>query len=567
MLNAMIRYSLAYRWFILAGAAVLLGIAAWTIPRMPLDVFPELNVPTITILTEAPGYAAEEVENAVTFPIETALNGIPGLRRLRSSSTIGLSIVWAEFDFGADIYRNRQLVVERLAQVQDILPENIHPPEMTPVTSISGEIMLVGLTTVDGGVSPLELRRMAEFDLRPRLLAVAGVAQVIAIGGELPEYQIEVSPEALRRFDLTLADVEHATIEAHAPVGGGYLPDVGGRELPLRPLTRAQSLDEIARTVVGEWRGAPLLLAQVAELRLGGAPRRGTGSADGQPAVILTIQKNPGTNTLALTRHIDEVLDAFARTLPKGVELRPHIFRQADFITVSIQNVLHALRDGVIFVIIILWLFLLNMRTTFITLTALPLSLGGALLVLHAWGASINVMTLGGIAVAIGSLVDDAIVDVENVFRRLRQNATLPADQRRSRFQVVYEASVEVRSAIFLATAMIVLVFIPLFFLSGVEGRFFRPLGTAYIVSLAVSLVVAMTITPVLCYWLLGRLSDRGRDHRDGGLVRVLKRAYGWGLRNVLAAKNAHLAWRRHQRCPGVVAWHDLWHLISPGVQ
>ncbi|WP_143301849.1 efflux RND transporter permease subunit [Candidatus Entotheonella palauensis] len=351
MLNAMIRYSLAYRWFILAGGVVLLGIAAWTIPRMPLDVFPELNVPTITILTEAPGYAAEEVENAVTFPIETALNGIPGLRRLRSSSTIGLSIVWAEFDFGADIYRNRQLVVERLAQVQDILPENIHPPEMTPVTSISGEIMLVGLTTVDGGVSPLELRRMAEFDLRPRLLAVAGVAQVIAIGGELPEYQIEVSPEALRRFDLTLADVEHATIEAHAPVGGGYLPDVGGRELPLRPLTRAQNLDEIAKTVVGEWRGAPLLLAQVAELRLGGAPRRGTGSADGQPAVILTIQKNPGTNTLALTRHIDEVLDAFARTLPKGVELRPHIFRQADFITVSIQNVLHALRDGVIFVI------------------------------------------------------------------------------------------------------------------------------------------------------------------------------------------------------------------------
>lgn len=537
MLNAIIRGSLVSRWLVLTSAVALLGIAVWVLPRMPLDVFPELNVPTITILTEAPGYAAEEVENAVTFPIETTLNGLPGLRRLRSSSTIGLSIVWAEFDFGADIYRNRQLIAERLAQVQGVLPENIHPPEMTPVTSVSGEIMLVGLTTAAGEVSPLELRRLAEFDLRPRLLSVAGVAQVIALGGELPEYQIEVQPEALRRFDLTLADVEAATMAAHAPIGGGYLPDVGGRELPIRPLTRAQNLDEIAGTMVGQWRGAPILLAQVAELRLGGAPRRGTGSADGQPAVILTVQKNPGTNTLALTRQIDQVLDAFARTLPKGVELRRNIFRQADFITVSIQNVLHALRDGVIFVIVILWLFLLNVRTTLITLTALPLSLGGALLVLHAWGASINVMTLGGIAVAIGSLVDDAIVDVENVFRRLRQNAALPPAERRARLPIVYEASVEVRSAIVLATAMIVLVFIPLFFLSGVEGRFFRPLGTAYIVSLAASLLVAMTITPVLCYWLLGHLSTQGENQQDGWFVRVLKRAYTWGLRKVLAAR------------------------------
>lgn len=536
MSNALIRWSLNRRRLVLALAILLVAVTAWRLPRMSVEVFPELNAPTVTIMTEAPGYAPEEVERAVTFPIETSLNGIAGLRRLRSSSALGLSIVWAEFDFGADIYRNRQLIAERLARLSSALPENIHAPEMTPVASIAGEVMLLGLTSRTGAVSPLELRRIGEFDLRPRLLAVTGVAQVTALGGELPEFQVQVSPADLLRYGVTLAQVEAATAAAHAPVGAGYLADVAGRELPLRPETRVLDAHDIASTVVGEWKGAPVRLSQVADVGIAGAPRRGTGSAGGQAAVILTVQRNPDANTLELTKRIDAVLDAFEQTLPEGVELERAIFRQADFIGVAVDNVLVSLRDAAIFVLVILFLFLLNVRTTLITLTALPLSLGAALLVLDAFGATINVMTLGGIAVAIGSLVDDAIVDVENVFRRLRQNAALPAGERRSVLQVVYEASVEVRQAILLATAVIVLVFVPLFLLGGVEGRFFRPLGAAYVISLGASLVVAMMITPVLCYLLL-RNARAIHDTRDSWFVRGLKRVYGASLQAALRAR------------------------------
>ncbi len=529
MLNRLIRFSLDRRGLVLALAGLLLALAAWRVPQMPVEVFPELNAPTVTIMTEAPGYAPEEVERAVTFQIETALNGISGLRRLRSSSALGLSIVWAEFDFGADIYRNRQLIAERLTRLQGVLPDNIHPPEMTPVSSIAGEVMLLGLTSADQSVAPLELRRIAEFDLRPRLLAVTGVAQVTALGGELPQYQVEVLPENLQRYGLSLEQVEAATAAAHAPVGAGYLPDVGGRELPLRPETRVRSAADIAATVVGDWHGTPVRLEQVATVGIAGAPRRGTGSASGRPAVILTVQRNPNANTLELTRRIDAMLDAFEATLPAGAELERAIFRQADFIGVAIDNVLVSLRDAALFVLVILFLFLLNVRTTLITLTALPLSLGAALLVLDAFGATVNVMTLGGIAVAIGSLVDDAIVDVENVFRRLRQNAARPAEEQASTLQVVYAASAEVREAILLATAVIVLVFVPLFFLGGVEGRFFRPLGAAYVISLGASLLVAMTLTPVLCYYLL-RNAPAVHGERDGWLVRQLKVGYAVGL-------------------------------------
>lgn len=536
MLNALIRWSLTHRGLVLGLGVLLVSVSAYRLQHMPVEVFPELNAPTVTIMTEAPGYAPEEVERAVTFQIETALNGIAGLRRLRSSSALGLSIVWAEFHFGADIYRNRQLIAERLTRLQGVLPENVHPPEMTPVSSIAGEVMLLGLTSPDGEVSPLELRRLAEFDLRPRLLAVTGVAQVTALGGELPEFQVEVLPEQLLRYGLTLADVEQATAAAHAPVGSGYLADVAGRELPLRPDTRVRDADDIRATVVGEWKGSPVCLSHIAEVGVSGAPRRGTGSAGGQPAVILTVQRNPNANTLDLTGRIDAVLDAFEQTLPEGVVLERAIFRQADFIGVAIDNVVSALRDAAIFVLIILFLFLLNVRTTVITLTALPLSLGAALLALEAFGATVNVMTLGGIAVAVGSLVDDAIVDVENVFRRLRQNAVLPPDERRAVLRVVYEASVEVRQAILLATGVIVLVFAPLFFLGGVEGRFFRPLGAAYVISLGASLVVAMTVTPVLCYFLL-RNAPALRAEREGALVRGLKRAYRWSLGWALRAR------------------------------
>ncbi len=541
MLNALIKWSLKRRRLVLGLGLLLIAVSAYRVPQIPVEVFPELNAPTVTIMTEAPGYAPEEVERAVTFPIETVLNGIPGLRRLRSSSALGLSIVWAEFDFGADIYRNRQFIAERLTRLQAVLPENIHPPEMTPVSSLAGEIMLLGLTSPEGSVSPLELRRIAEFSLRPRLLAVTGIAQVTALGGELPEFQILVKPDELLRYDLSLAQLEEATTAAHAPIGAGYLADVGGRELPLRPETRVRDAADIASTVVGEWRGIPLQLSQVAEVGVAGAPRRGTGSADGQPAVILTVQRNPSANTLELTRRIDRVLDEFATTLPSGVKLERSIFRQADFIHVAVDNVLTALGDAAIFVVIILFMFLLNLRTTLITLTALPLSLGAALLVMEAFGATVNVMTLGGIAVAVGSLVDDAIVDVENVFRRLRLNAATPEAHRRPVLQVVYEASIEVRQAILLATAVIVLVFVPLFFLSGVEGRFFRPLGAAYVISLAASLLVAMTITPVLCYYLL-RNAAEARGDREGAIVRWISRGYSAALNRALRARGAVLA-------------------------
>ncbi|MHC4931542.1 MAG: efflux RND transporter permease subunit, partial [Planctomycetota bacterium] len=532
MLNRLIAWSLANRWLVLFGSIALVVGGTIAVAGMPLDVFPELKAPTVTVMTEAPGYAAHETEVAVTFPIETALNGLPGIRRVRSSSAIGLSIVWAEFDFEVDIYRARQLIGERLQQVREALPENIHPPEMTPISSITGEVMLLALSSPDGTVTPLRLREIAEYDLRTRLLAVPGLAQVVAIGGELPEYQVSVRPNDLLRHSLSLQDVEEAVAAAHAPAAGGYLPSVSGRELPVRPLTRAKGVEDLAGTIVGEWHGTPVPVARVADVRLDGAPKRGTGSAMGHDAVVLAIQKNPGVNTLTVTELIDDALDDFAKTMPEGVHLDRHVFRQANFIQVAIQNVLHALRDGVILVILILFAFLVNFRTTFITLTALPLSIVSALLVLHAWGGTINVMTLGGLAVAIGSLVDDAIVDVENVFRRLKQNAQLPPEQRKPLHRVVYEASVEVRSAIFLATLIIILVFVPLFFLSGVEGRFFRPLGASYVISLAASLLVAMTITPVLCYWLLGRAKviEKG----DGWLVRRLKSNYEWGLGFVL---------------------------------
>ncbi|MHC4832165.1 MAG: efflux RND transporter permease subunit, partial [Planctomycetota bacterium] len=416
MLNRLILWSLQNRWLVLLLAVVLILASVELGPRMPLDVFPELNAPTVTIMTEAPGYAAEEVELAVTFPVETAINGLPGVRRVRSSSASGLSIVWAEFGYGEDIYRARQLVAERLDQAREALPDNVHPPEMTPVASITGEVMLLALMSPDGSVSPLELRKAADFNLRTRILAIAGVAQVTVIGGELPEYQVHVRADDLARFGLSLEDVARAAEAAHAPVGGGYLGDVRGRELPLRPLTRARGAEDIARTVVGDWRGSPVTLQQVADVGIGPAPKRGTGSAAGRPAVVLAVQKNPGQNTLALTDAIDGALDDFERSMPAGMALERDVFRQSHFIAQAIDNVVEALRDGVIFVTIVLLLFLLNLRTTLITLTALPLSIGACLLVLDAMGASINVMTLGGIAVAIGSLVDDAIVDVENVF-------------------------------------------------------------------------------------------------------------------------------------------------------
>lgn len=532
MLKNLIRFSIDHAALVLVLAGVLLGAAAYRLPRTPVDVFPELSAPTVVVMTEAPGLAADEVEQYVTFPIESAVNGIPGVRRVRTSSAIGLSIAYVEFEWKQDIYRARQLVSERLDAVRDDLPRGAHA-EMTPITSITGEIMLLAVSSPGGEKSALELRTYAEFDLRTRLLAIPGVAQVSVIGGELPEYQVLVEQEKLRLFDLTVHDVARAAGESHSTLSAGYLPDVGNLELPIRQSGRVRSVKDIAGTLIKIHEGAAVTIGQVAEVRLGPAPKRGTGADGGRAAVVMTLQKAPGTNTLAITAEVDELLDALAPTLPAGAQINRQIFRQADFIHLAVSNVVKALRDAALIVSLILALFLLNVRTTLVTLTALPLSLAAGLLALDALGETINVMTLGGLAIAVGSLVDDAIIDVENVFRRLKQNASKPAGQRRSKREVVFDASNEIRPAMVFATIIIGLVFVPLMFLGGVEGRFFRPLGIAFVVSLLASLLVALTVTPALCALLL-RSEPSERQARDGFLVRWLKRRYEPAVRFAL---------------------------------
>lgn len=524
MLKKVIAFSLAQPGLVLGLALLLLGFTGWRLAYMPVDVFPELNAPTVVVMTEARGLAADEVERYVTFPIESAVNGLTGVRRVRSSSSLSLSIVWVEFDWGQDIYRARQLVSERLQSARENLPENAHA-EIAPVSSVTGEIMLVSLSSPDGKASPMELRSFAEFDLRNRLLAVPGITQVVAIGGELPEYQVNVRPERLRLYQLTLEDVTRAAGESHSVASAGYLPNVEGMELPLRQTGRVRSLEDISGTLVRYHRGAAVTVGDVADVIIGGAPKRGTGSEAGMPAVIVSIQKAPGANTLALTRSIDEALDSIK--IPAGMNLNRHVVRQSDFISMSVHNVIEVSRDAAIFVAIVLVLFLMNARTTIITLTALPLSVAVALLVLQALGLTVNVMTLGGLAVAIGELVDDAIIDVENVFRRLKENMALPPEQRRGHTEVVFSASNEIRSSVVFATLIIIVVFVPLLFLQGLEGRFFRPLGIAYIVSILASLVVALTVTPAMCKLLLrGRLGGKGHGEHDGLVVRMVKGIY-----------------------------------------
>ncbi|MCA8948899.1 MAG: efflux RND transporter permease subunit, partial [Planctomycetes bacterium] len=524
----LIAFALHRPGLVLLLAALLVAAAARQVAVMPVDVFPELNAPTVVVLTEAPGLAADEVEQNVTFPIETSIAGLAGLRRVRSASSIGLSLVWAEFAWGQDIYRARTLVGERLDRVRDMLPPNTHA-EITPITSITGEIMLFSLLSPDGSVSPMALRSFGEFDLRNQLLAVPGVAQVVAIGGELAEYQVLVRPGDLELYDLTIADVVEAARSAHSLAGAGYLPDVDGLELPVRQTSRVHSVTDIAGTVVRHHEGAAVTIGQVADVVLGPTPQRGAAADAGRPAVVLAVQKSPGTNTLALTAAVDDKLDEIEQSLPPGIAINRHVMRQADFIQLSVDNVVHVLRDAAIIVAIVLVLFLLDLRTTLITLLAIPLSLAAALLALRGLGMSINVMTLGGLAVAIGELVDDAIIDVENVLRRLRENAALPAGERTPIVRVVLQASNEIRSPMVFATVIIAMVFVPLLFLEGLEGRFFRPLGIAYIVSTLASLLVALTVTPVLCRLLLQKVRPGG--HRDGFVVARIERAYEPALR------------------------------------
>jgi HME family heavy-metal exporter len=524
LFKGLIRFSLDNALLVLALATGVLFVAGYQLRRMPVDVFPELNSPMVVILTEAPGLAADEVEQYVTFPIETSVNGIPGVWRVRTASAIGLSVAYVEFDWGTDIYRARQLVSERLDTVREDLPAGAHA-EMTPITSITGEIMLLAVSSPDGTVSDLELRAYAEFDLRNRLLAIPGVAQVSTIGGELPEYQVLVREDRLRLYDLAVDEVVEAAARAHSTLSAGYLSDVDGLELPIRQSGRVRSVDDIAGAVVKHHQGAPVTIGQVADVRLGAALRRGTGADGGNPAVVMTIQKAPGTNTLIITEQVDAMLEALTPSLPAGIQINSDVFRQSNFITLSVNNVLHALRDAAIIVTVILLLFLLNVRTLAITLVAIPLSLAVGLLALRWMDLTVNVMTLGGFAIAVGSLVDDAIIGMENAFRRLGQNAVGHESQRRTKTEVILAAIQEIAPSIIFATIIIVIVFVPLFFLQGIEGRFFRPLGIAFIVSILASLVVSLTVTPAMCKLLLHARPTKG-ESRDGFLVRWFKQAY-----------------------------------------
>ncbi|MAE66180.1 MAG: CusA/CzcA family heavy metal efflux RND transporter [Phycisphaeraceae bacterium] len=545
MLRSLTRFSLDNAGLVIVMSILVVGFAVYLVPRMPVDVFPELNAPTVVILPEAPGYAAEEVEQYVTFPVESSVNGLPGVRRVRSGSAIGLSIVWVEFDWGADIYTARYLVSERLSIAGETMPDGVHPI-ITPVTSITGEIMLVSLSAevdADGRprISDLDLRAYAEFELRNHLLSVPGVSQIVAIGGELPEYQVNVDQTRLRTFGLTVQDVVQAAAESHSTAGAGYLPNLEGLEIPLSQTGRVRSPDDIRHTVIRYHQGAPVTIGQVADVELAGALKRGTGAEAGRPAVVLSIQKSPGTNTLTLTDAIDEKFDEIEPTMAEGMTLNRHVMRQSDFIDKSLDRVTTVSRDAAIIVAVVLALFLMNVRTTIITLVAIPLSVAIALLTLRAWGETINVMTLGGLAVAIGVVVDDGIIYVENAYRRLSENRARPEAERRPHVEVVYDACTEILGSIVFATLIIVIVFVPLLFLQGLEGRFFRPLGLMYITSILASLIVAVTITAALCKLLLhGRLSVDER--REGPVVRLLKRCYAPTLRWVLQRRRTVLA-------------------------
>jgi len=523
MFDFIIRLSLKHAWLVVAATALLVGVGLFETSRMPLDVLPELSAPSVTVVTEANGLAPEEVEKLVTVPLEQALNGSTGLRRIRSSSAVGISLIWVEFDWDVAPLTARQAVTERLATARGSLPVGIEPV-MAPASSIMGEIMFVGVTGTPE-VSGVQLRDAAEWQVRRRLLGIPGIAQVVPIGGSVKQLQVVLSPEKLMQSKVGTRQVLEALDGFSASTPGGFYV-AGQEEYLIRGVGRVTSLEALRRTVVGEVDGVAITLEDVAEVRFGEAIRRGEAAVDGKHAVVLKVQKQPQANTLEVTRRLDAALDDVGKSLPKGVSLYRKGFRQADFIRVALSNVMTVLRDGAVLVAIVLALFLMSWRTTLISLVALPLSLLVGLLVLRYSGASINTMVLGGFAIAIGELVDDAIIDVENVYRRLRENLALPPEQRRALFDVVYDGSREIRSSVVFATAVILLVFAPLFFLSGIEGRLLRPLGIAYVTSIAASLVVALTVTPVLCLLLFRRL-ELGKGHqRDSWLARHVKGLY-----------------------------------------
>lgn len=518
MFDLLVRRSLEHRLFVLVCALVLLIYGSWTARELPVDVFPDLNKPVITVLTEAGGMAPEEVEQLVTFPLENMLNGVTGVSRIRSTSGIGLSILYVEFDWDTDVYRNRQLVAERLTLAREQLPQSI-TPVMGPVSSIMGEIMLIALPLQqDTSLSPMAAREYADFVLRPRLLAIPGISQVIAIGGEVRQYRVTADLPRMQAAGIELEDIRQALAGFSSNAGGGFV-DLNNKEFLIRHQARTTELEDLKQVAVAWRHGKAVHLAQVAEVGFAAAVKRGDAGFNGKPAVILNIQKQPAADTVRLTRQIEAALQELKAGLPQGIAAPQILFRQADFISASIGNVTEALRDGAVMVMIILFVFLLSIRTTLISLLAIPLSLAVTVLVFRWFGLSINVMTLGGLAIAVGELVDDAVVDVENILRRLKQHR-----QRADRtpvLEVIWRASVEVRSGIVYATLIVVLVFLPLFALPGIEGRLFSPMGVAYIVSILASMLVSVTVTPVLCYYLLPKMKQL--DKGDSKLIRALK--------------------------------------------
>ena len=531
MFRALVNFSLSNRLFVLAAALLMTAYGLITLSQLPVDVFPDLNKPTVTINIEAGGLAPEEVEQLVVFPIETAMSGVSGVSRVRSVSGIGLGLVFVEFDWGSDIYRNRQLVAESLSGVEEQLPDGVEPL-LGPISSIMGQVLLIAMTSDQVGA--MEVRELADWIVRPRLLAVPGVSQVIPLGGEVRQYRVTPDLAQMRALGVTLDDITETVGEFGENAGGGFV-DQNDREYLLRAVGRTTKLADLQELSVATRNGRPILLNQVAEVSFAARPPRGAGGFMGSPAVILSVQKQPGIDTVDLTAQIETVPGELQQAMPSDVTVDQLLFRQADFIETSIDNLLQVLLEAGVVVAIILSLFLLNWRTTAISLVAIPISILVTVLVFRLFGLSINTMTLGGLAIAIGELVDDAVVDVENIMRRLKENRK--ARSPKPILQVISDASQEVRSGIIYATLIIVLVFIPLFALSGIEGRLFAPLGFAYIVSILASLVTAITVTPVLCSYLLPNM--KRLEAPDSPLVRILKRGNAYALAG--AFRHAHL--------------------------
>lgn len=544
MLNKIIQYSLHNRLLVMIAAVALLVWGSITANNMEVDVFPDLNAPTVVVMTEAQGMAPEEVERLVTFPVETAVNGATDVRRVRSSSTTGFSVVWVEFEWGTNIYTARQIVSEKLATLGETLPSNVGQPTLGPQSSILGEIMIIGLTA--DTTSLQDLRTMADWTIRPRLLSTGGVAQVAVIGGDIKEYQILLDPARMKHYGITLEEVMPVVENMNQNATGGILYEYGN-EYIVQGVMATTHTDELGKAVVKTIGGVPVLISDIAEISIGAkTPKLGLASEKGKPAVLVTVTKQPGTNTLELTDKLDASVADLQKTLPEDVKISTDIFRQSRFIDSSIDNIQKALFEGSIFVIVVLFFFLMNFRTTIISLVALPLSLLMAILVMHALGITINTMSLGGLAIAIGSLVDDAIVDVENVYKRLRENRLKPSEERRPAIEIVFEGSKEVRMPILNSTLIIVACFLPLFFLSGMEGRMLIPLGIAFIVALFASTIVALTLTPVLCSYML--TSDKALRKSDKepfvsrSLKKIYRRALDWALRHKRVVIGSSLA-------------------------